>query len=98
MVAKRRLNSTSKVNTQTKTHTDKHTDRQHMDKSTYKKHKIPSMVNQVTIGYCCSQLLYIQGWLLQDNTIRGDHVCLPHTVCQKWKPQIECMYLNLLHI
>ena len=39
----------------------------------------------------------ILGWLLQPYAFIRDHVLLPQVVCQKRKPQMDVLYLKVLH-
>ena len=52
-------------------------------------------------GYYGLQLEWLQCilvWLLQDYANRSYHVSLPQVVCQKRKPLIDGLYLNVLDI
>ena len=58
--------------------------------------KIYLVQNQVTTEYFYEWLLFTLGSRLLQG--RGYHLFLPQVMCQKWKPQIDGLFLNELHI
>ena len=55
------------------------------------------MQNQATTKYYCEWFLCTLGQLLQVRG-RGYHVFLPQVVSQNWKPQIDGLFINEVHI